>query len=147
MRRTALSLVLSAATIAVASAAQADPCKAIPDRGPMPAFLHEGARFAGPVVYVGDGDGLCVAVGGGAQNWVEVRLSDFYAPELHEAGGQHAKAILERIASGKRAVCVAGHRSHDRVVARCMIDGVSIGDSMRAAGVPEGGNGTEGALR
>lgn len=140
MRRTALLIAFSAATIAVASAAHADPCEAIPDRGPMPAFLHKGARFAGPVVYVGDGDSLCLAVGG-AQDWVEVRLSDFYAPELHGAGGQRAKAALERIASGKRAVCVAGHRSHDRVVARCTIDGVSIGDSMRAAGVREGGNG------
>jgi micrococcal nuclease len=133
--------VVAGVIMATASAANADPCEAIPDKGPMPASLRPGARFAGPVVYIGDGDGLCVAVGQGAQNWVEVRLSDFYAPELHEPDGRRAKAALERIASGKRAVCVADHRSHDRVVARCMIDGVAVGDRMRAAGVPEGGNG------
>jgi micrococcal nuclease len=136
-----LLYVFAGFAMASASAAKADPCKAIPDKGAMPSYLRPGARFSGPVVYVGDGDGLCVAVAQGAQNWVEVRLSDFYAPELHAPGGQRAKSILERIATGKRAVCVADHRSHDRVVARCMIDGVSIGDRMRAAGVPEGGNG------
>ena len=138
--RDLLCIVIGVA-MATASAAKADPCEAIPDKGLMPPSLSPGARFAGPVVYVGDGDGLCVAVGQGAQNWVEVRLSDFYAPELREPGGRLAKSALERIASGKRAVCVADHRSHDRVVARCLIDGFSIGDRMRAAGVREGGNG------
>ncbi|HEY2355973.1 MAG TPA: hypothetical protein VGH86_00880 [Phenylobacterium sp.] len=75
----ASSLVVAAA---LASSAAADPCKAIPDRGPAPAYLSSGATFSGPVVYVGDGDSLCVAVGEGPQNWVEVRLADFYAPEL-----------------------------------------------------------------
>ncbi len=42
--------------LSTATAAKADPCKAIPDRGPMPSYLHRGAHFSGPVVYVGDGD-------------------------------------------------------------------------------------------
>ena len=29
-------------------------------------------------------------------------MADFYAPELHEAGGPEAKAALERIAMGRR---------------------------------------------
>jgi micrococcal nuclease len=66
----------------VATAAHADPCKAIPDRGPMPAYPTRGKTFSGPVVYIGDGDGLCVAVGQGPDAWVEVRLADFYAPDL-----------------------------------------------------------------
>ncbi|MCC6581032.1 MAG: hypothetical protein IT440_11380 [Phycisphaeraceae bacterium] len=44
------------AALTTATAAKADPCKAIPDRGPMPSYLHRGAQFSGPVVYVGDGD-------------------------------------------------------------------------------------------
>ena len=121
-------------------AALADPCKAIPDRGKAPAYLSPGSTFSGPVVYVGDGDSLCVAVGQGPENWVEVRLQDFYAPELREPGGEAAKRALERVANGKRATCRASHQSWDRVVARCEIGGRSVGDLMRAQGVAEGGN-------
>lgn len=108
----------------------------------MPAYLVKGKTFSGPVTYVGDGDSLCVAVGGGApENLVEVRVADFYGPELNAPGGRAAKATLEQIAKGRRAVCTAGRRSYDRVVAVCRIGGVSIGDLMRGAGVEEGGNG------
>jgi endonuclease YncB( thermonuclease family) len=124
----------------VVTPAHADPCKAIPDKGPMPAYLHRGAAFAGPVVYVGDGDSLCVGLGPAREQWVEVRIADFYAPELHEPAGPAAQAALERVAMGKRATCQAQHRSHDRVVAVCRIGGRSVGDLMRAAGVEEGGN-------
>lgn len=124
-----------------ASAALADPCKAIPDRGPMPGYLSPGSTFSGPVAYVGDGDSMCVAVAQGAQNWVEVRVADFYAPELHAPGGAQAKATLERITRRKRVVCKTQHRSHDRLVAVCRIGGRSVGDLMRSAGVAEGGNG------
>ena len=129
------------AALTTATAAKADPCKAIPDHGPMPSYLHRGAHFSGPVVYVGDGDSLCVAVGQGPANWVEIRLEDFYAPELHSPGGPDAKVALERVAMGQNAECVANHQSYDRVVAICRIDGRSIGDLLRAAGVLEGGNG------
>src|SRR5437899_9917249 len=78
----------------LATAASADPRKAIPDHGPAPPYLSPGSTFAGPVTYVGDGDSLCVAVGQGPENWVEVRLEDFYAPELHEPAGPAAKATL-----------------------------------------------------
>jgi endonuclease YncB( thermonuclease family) len=131
--------ILSLALAAIASAAYADPCKAIPDHGPAPGYLHPGATFSGRVVYIGDGDSLCVAVGPGSQNWVEVRLADFYAPELHDAGGEQAKATLSRLAYGHQATCVAEHQSYDRMVAACKINGQSLGDMMRAAGVKEGG--------
>lgn len=125
-----------------ATPAFADPCKAIPDRGPMPSYLTRGAVFSGQVVYVGDGDGMCVAAQpGGPSGWVEVRLSDFYAAELNAPDGRAAKSALERIAKGKRAVCVASHRSHDRIVAACTINGRPVGDLMRRAGIAEGGNG------
>lgn len=125
-----------------AAPALADPCKLIPDRGRAPAWLHKGATFSGPVVYVGDGDNLCVSVGPRAGlDWVEVRVADFYAPELHTPEGPAAKAALERIAMGRRVNCVAGKRSYDRVVAVCRLNGRSLGDLMRRAGVPEGGRG------
>ena len=108
----------------------------------MPSYLSRGVSFAGPVVYVGDGDSLCVAVGPiKGTDWVEVRLEDFFAPELHEPNGPRAKAILERIALGKRVACLADHRSHDRLVAKCTLGGISLGDRMRGAGVVEAGNG------
>jgi micrococcal nuclease len=125
-----------------ATAAHADPCQAFPDRGPLPEYLRPGTQFAGPVVYVGDGDSVCIGVGPQPAGWVEVRLADFYAPELHSPGGEAAKATLVQLARGRRAVCVADHRSHDRIVARCLIGGRSLGDMMRTAGVREGGNGS-----
>jgi len=107
----------------------------------MPPYLARGATFSGPVNYVGDGDSLCVAVGPTPDRWVEVRVADFYAPELAAPGGREAKQILERLVKNRSATCVAGRRSYDRVVARCVINGVSIGDLMRGAGAPEGGRG------
>jgi micrococcal nuclease len=155
--KAALAAVL---VLALAGPAMADPCKAIPDRGPAPAFLSPGRIFAGPVVYIGDGDSLCVDVGElressansgtkkatkivpfSGSSWVEVRVEDFYAPELHEPAGPAAKATLERLALGQRASCVASHQSYDRIVARCSIGGRDLGDLMRAAGVAEGGRG------
>jgi len=141
------ALILAAILSAIAWHAAADPCKAIPDKGPMPAYLHPGGTFSGAVVYVGDGDSLCVAVSRDTQspdNWVEVRLGDFYAPELNAPGGREAKFALERIAMGRRAWCWAEHRSYDRIVANCSINGRSIGDLMRAAGIAEGGRGRGG---
>jgi len=144
-----IRLALTAAILTLASPALADPCKAIPDKGPGPAWLKRGTVFTGPVVHVIDADGLCVNVGGNVQNmhiahgpsWVEVRLADFYGPELNEPGGRQAKAALERIAKGKRVSCVYQSRSYDRADAVCTLDGTSLGDLMRRAGVREGGRG------
>lgn len=105
----------------------------------MPVSLAPGKAFSGLVVYIGDGDSLCVAVGPTQGNWVEVRLADFYAPELHETGGPQAKAGLEQIAKGKRVECVADHRSYDRVVAVCRLQGESLGTALKRAGAAEGG--------
>jgi micrococcal nuclease len=119
---------------AIASPSWADPCTA--------SLPKAGTTFSGTVRYVGDGDGLCVGKTTDPREWIEVRLADFYAPELHEPGGREAKAALERISQGRPIVCVAGRRTYDRVVGRCEIDGREIGDLMRRAGVSEGGNGS-----
>lgn len=139
--RTTLGAVLTLLAAAFALPAVADPCKAIPDKGPMPSYLAQGGVFSGPVSYVGDGDSLCVAVGASPAEWVEVRIADFYAPELNGPGGREARRVLERVAKGRNAVCTAQKRSYDRVVATCRIEGASVGDLMRAQGVSEGGNG------
>jgi len=126
---------------ALASTALADPCKAIPDHGPAPAWLAPGATFRGRVTYVGDGDSLCVAVGPRPSQWVEVRLQDFYAPELHEPGGEAAKRALSRIAFGRELVCRSGRQSYDRIIAACTRNGAPLGDVLRASGAVEGGQG------
>lgn len=113
--------------------ALADPCTA-----PLPSL---GASFSGQVRYVGDGDSLCVGPSSDPGTWIEVRVADFYAPELHTPDGPNAKAALERIAMRRTAHCVAGRRSYDRVVAQCTIGGSSIAEHMRRAGVAEGGRG------
>lgn len=131
----------SIATFLLTSPARADPCRLIPDRGPMPPQLAPGRRFSGPVTHVGDGDSLCVALGPSGDQWAEVRLADFYAPELAEPRGPEARDALARIAKGRRVECVAGRRTYDRVAASCTLRGVSLGDLMRRAGIREGGRG------
>lgn len=136
MKLTSAAAVLLLVLLGASSAA-ADPCEA-----PLP---PAGASFIGPVVYVGDGDSLCVASQRGREGypstWVEVRLSDFYAPELHAPGGKVAKWTLARLVRKRVVQCTAGRRSYDRVVARCSLRGRSVADLMRQAGVVEGGNG------
>jgi len=143
--RSALFAAAAVCGLALAAPAMADPCTAVPDRGSMPAWLRSGASFSGPVTYVGDGDGLCVAAVRGREDdpstWVEVRLSDFYAPELSESGGRAARDTLRRLVMGRRVSCVAGRRSWDRVVAACRLNGVEVAELMRRQGVVEGGRG------
>lgn len=123
--------------MSLCSAAWADPCEgALPRRA--------GETFSGTVRYVGDGDGLCVGTSSDPSTWIEVRVADFNAPELNGPGGQEARATLRRLAMGREASCTAqrGRRGrvvvYDRVIAVCRIDGRSVGDLMREAGVSEG---------
>lgn len=134
------SLLAIGALACTATAAHADPCKAVPDRGPAPVELLR-QPFTGRATYVGDGDSLCVARGPLAADWIEVRLADFYAPELQEPGGEQAKAALSRLVMGRTLTCQPRKQSYDRLVAVCYRDGRSVGDLMRASGVSEGGRG------
>lgn len=130
--RVALALMILVGLFAPLPAL-ADPCEA--------ALPKRGATFAGEVRYVGDGDGICVGPGSDPKTWIEVRLADFYSPELNAPGGRDAQRTLVGLALGKRVECVAQHRSWDRVVAVCRLGDQSVGDLMRRAGVSEGGRG------
>ena len=131
LRPVLLAALASAASLAFPILAHADPCEA--------ALTKPGTTFLGPVRYVGDGDGLCIGASRDPSTWIEVRLADFYAPELSQPGGREAKSTLERMVMGRTLRCVADHRSYDRIVAACRLDGVSVGDLMRRRGVREGG--------
>lgn len=113
--------------------ALADPCEA--------ALPAKGTTFAGVVRYVGDGDCLCVGPTGRPDRWIEVRLADIYAPELHDVGGREAKRRLEGIVIGKLLVCRGGRRSYDRVIGACTLGGRPLGTLSREAGGIEGGRG------
>lgn len=124
---------------ALPAAAWADPCEgALPRRA--------GETFSGQVRYIGDGDSLCVGNSTDPSTWIEVRLADFNAPELHAEGGAAARTALEQLAMGENAQCVATRGrngrvvSYDRVLATCKIGGRRIGDALRATGAREGGN-------
>lgn len=139
MSRRPLLLAGALAFFSAVAPAHADPCEA-----PLPTQAEE--RFSGAVRYVGDGDSLCVGRTADPKEWIEVRLADFDAPELHQADGAAAKAALARIALGRQVTCIAergrGGRvvSFDRVIARCRIGPNSIGDLLRQAGAVRGGN-------
>jgi len=127
------------ASFGFATPAVADPCE-----GPLP--KQPGAIFIGTIRYVGDGDSLCVGRTDRPEEWIEVRLADFNAPELHGSAGDAAKQTLTRSAFGRSVLCKTERGrsgraiSFDRVIARCQIDGRSLGDAMRAAGIAEGGH-------
>jgi len=132
--------VLTAALGLFATPALADPCEA------RVTGFKPGATVAGEIRYVGDGDSLCIGPGRDPSTWVEIRLADFYAPELNEPGGRAAQRALEAL-MGRRAVCTAqrgqGGRtaSYDRLIATCRVQGRSIAEHMRTAGVQQGGRG------
>lgn len=116
-----------------ATPAIADPCEA--------KLPRKGAVFSGVVRYVGDGDSLCVGKTKDPSTWIEVRVENFYAPELHDEGGKEARDTLRRLVLGKKATCIANNRTYDRIVATCSVGGITIGDLMRRNGIKEGGRG------
>ena len=131
-------LLIVAGLLLAPAVARADPCE-----GRLPA--RAGEALAGLVRHVGDGDSLCVGDAADPASWIEVRLSDFDAPELHSPTGRADRDRLIRIVGGHRLECVAVRgRSgrvivHDRVIASCRLNGRRVGDLLRAAGGREGG--------
>jgi endonuclease YncB( thermonuclease family) len=139
--RCALTAAFAGLALALGmSQAHADPCTA-PVRG-----FKAGDRLTGLIWYAVDGDGLCISNSPSPTTWIEIRESDFMAPELNEPGGRKAKVVMDRLV-GRRAVCTVRRGfngrvvSYDRVVAACRVDGRSIGEIMAGAGVAQGGRG------
>jgi hypothetical protein len=145
-KATLISAVVCFSAMGSVSAAAADPCNAIPDKGPAPAWIKSGARFSGVVRYVVDGDGFCVGGTVDPATWIEVRLADFSAPELTSPEGKGAKAVLAGLVFQRPVECIvrAGRNgrtiSYDRVIAVCSASGRGLAAQLRAAGVQEGGN-------
>lgn len=81
------AILFAGAAFAIPTIAYADPCE-----GRLPS--RPGQILSGIVRYVGDGDSLCVEVTSSPQEWIAVRLADFDAPELLEAGGRRARNAL-----------------------------------------------------
>ncbi|MDI1328227.1 MAG: nuclease [Brevundimonas sp.] len=132
-------LLIPAALLLFPATARADPCEGrLPDRA--------GQTFSGVVRYIGDGDSLCIGQNRDPATWIEVRLSDFDAPELQSQTGRAARDRLSTLARGRTLNCVAVRRRngrvivYDRVIAACRLNGQGVGDLLRAAGGREGGN-------
>ncbi|OYX58035.1 MAG: nuclease [Brevundimonas subvibrioides] len=132
-------ILLAALLLFTPAIAHADPCE-----GRLPA--RAGETFFGVVRYIGDGDSLCVGPGTNPATWIEVRLSDFDAPELHSPTGRADRDRLARIVQGQVMTCVAvrGRNGrvivYDRVIGACRLNGVRVGDLLREAGGREGGH-------
>jgi len=82
MRRAASAILLIVGAACFPSWALADPCAA-----PLP---RAGTVFDGQVRYVGDGDSICVGKTNDPAEWIEIRVADFFAPELNSPGGVEA---------------------------------------------------------
>ena len=117
---------------------------AYPCEGRLPS--RAGETFTGIVCYIGDGDSLCVGRSTDPATWIDVRMADFDAPELREPDGRRSRDLLVRTANGRAVICTAERGrngraiSHDRVIATCRLNGQRIGDLLRDARAPEGGN-------
>ncbi len=132
-------LLILAGLLFAPAVARADPCE-----GRLPA--RAGETFSGQVRYIGDGDSLCLGRGTDPATWIEVRLSDFDAPELHSPTGRTDRDRLFGLVGGRMLACVAvrGRNGrvivYDRVIASCRLNGRRVGDLLREAGGREGGN-------
>ncbi len=132
-------VLIVAGLILVPVVAHADPCE-----GRLPS--RAGETFSGIVRYVGDGDSLCVGATTDPAAWIEVRLSDFDAPELYSPTGAASRDRLSRLVRGRVIDCVAvrGRNGrvlvYDRVIASCRLNGRGLGERLREAGGREGGN-------
>jgi endonuclease YncB( thermonuclease family) len=131
--------VALAATAIIAAPASADPCE-----GELPTKL--GTNFSGLVKYVVDGDGICLGTSDDPIAWIEVRFSDFDAPEIGADAGREAKRMVQDKLFEKELSCTTSKgrngktRSYDRVLASCRMGAMSVAEILDEAGVPTGGN-------
>jgi len=141
MTRTSSLALCSLFALALPGLALADPCGADVTR------LREGQLLTGTVTYVGDGDSICLGSTHDPASWVEIRLENWFAPELHDPGGAEAKALMVSLAQGRPASCVIRRGrngqtySYDRAFATCTVGGQDLAASAQRAGGRQGGRG------
>ena len=64
----------------------------------------------------------------------KVRIADFYAPELHESGGQAAKDLLSRYVLHKHVELKSAQGfSYERLVCDVFVDGKNVAALLRSA--------------
>lgn len=75
-------------------------------------------------------DGDTLVVGG-----TPVRLQGLHCPELSEAGGAQAGAVLGRMVASQEVSCTLnGKRTYDRLVGRCYVDGTDVAAALIRGG-------------
>lgn len=87
----------------------------------------QGGDLLGPA-RVRDGDTLVVS-------GTPVRLQGLHCPELSEAGGAQAGAVLDRMVAGQQVSCTLnGERTYDRLVGRCYVGGADVAAALIRGG-------------
>lgn len=85
------------------------------------------------VVRVKDGDSLVIASAG---REVDVRLAGIDAPELRQAGGMEALAVLETLVAGRDVeLQLVGGDAYRRIVAHILVDGLDVNAEMVRRGM------------
>lgn len=136
-----IQVICGLIAMALPGLALADPCEADVTR------LQAGQVITGTVRYVGDGDSICLGSTADPASWIEIRLENWFAPELHDPGGAQAKASMASVAEGRAATCVVRRGrngrsySYDRVFATCSIGGRDLAALLQRAGGRQGGRG------
>ena len=89
-------------------------------------------RLEGWLTHVRDGDTIEVS-------GVPVRIANLDCAERGTSAGDHATALMRRMARGSTASCaLEGRRSYDREVGVCSIPGIGdVGEAMISAGACE----------
>jgi endonuclease YncB( thermonuclease family) len=82
------------------------------------------------VIFAIDGDTLRCSEG------PNVRLWGLDAPEMHETGGNYARAVLHTLTAGSRVVCQHKGNSYNRRVGNCVreADGLNLTCAVIRAG-------------
>jgi micrococcal nuclease len=122
--RTVRRLVFATAAFFTLSAgsALAQPCSG---RAPEP-----GQNFRGPVLYVEDGERICVALGATPDRWVPLVLADSPLQTISNSGADPRKALMAS-AFAQDVDCQVLDVVAGEIVAACSLSGAPLGRLMR----------------
>lgn len=117
-----LALATAAFFALSAGAALAGPCTG---QAPEP-----GQSFRGPVLFVEDGERICVALGTTPDQWVPVVLADSPLQTI-SATGADPRGALMATAFAQNVTCTSLDRVAGEVLAACTLDDKPLGALMR----------------